>query len=249
MFFDRIRKKTTVVYFSPHQDDELLTLGVDASKRLARRKDDTHIFLIVDGSRSSVRGVLANGKGCAKHEGIHQYELSVPEFIAARDREFAGSCRALGYPDDAVHIIEDRIVDGTLTEEKAESAMRKALDRFTGDVEVRTISPFGGEKQHSDHRALGLAAIRLYNEGKIKRLILFVEPYCVEGSRKTHPELRLRESRANKDDKDRIRRAIAEYSLWKPDEGRYAIGYHSVTREFDDFMADTKAHYHIPVKG
>ena len=87
--------RPATVFFSPHQDDELLTLGVYARKKM-REGEDVYVVLCVDGSRSGVRKVLHNGKECKKCSGPHEHDLSVGEFVAARDREFASSSEARG---------------------------------------------------------------------------------------------------------------------------------------------------------
>lgn len=240
------RKKPVVIYFAPHQDDELLTMGIDACGQITEANADVHVVLCSDGSRSNMRFRINDGKSCPHHEGIHQYELDIPAFVAARDREFAASCDALGFCPENVHILPHRALDGEITVEYAQAQLKAFLSRFPRNVTVCTISPFGGEAQHKDHRNLGQAALNLYNDGTIRKLRLFIEPYCVDSSKKSYPDLQLTEIRADAQIKSRILKAIEAYSLWAPDEGRYAIGFHSVYRMFGDFTTQTTAYFHLP---
>lgn len=242
----RCGEKKVVIYFAPHQDDELLTLGVDACRSIISEEADAHVILCTDGSKSNKRFEICNGKECPLHEGIHRYELTIPQFIAARDLEFRGSCDALGYAPGAIHFYPRRLIDSFLSVEAAEAVIRSVLAQFPEDAAVRTISPFGGKKQHADHRNLGLAALNLYREGLIRDLKLFVEPYCMDACRAEHPGLALTELRATEKEKSHISLAIRSYSQWDPIQGRYAIGYHSVTDVFDEFMNDTVSWYHLP---
>lgn len=241
-------KKNTMLYFAPHQDDELLTMGIDISTSI-KKKCDVHVILCTDGSKSIVRKVLNNGKTCFKHEGPHIYELTPEEFTQARDREFIDSCHALGVPATNVHIPEIRFIDGSLTISDAESIILHYLDIYGKDSLVCTISANNGPSQHRDHKALGEAAENLLRRGKINQLKLFIEPYHSEQVLKnayllkSYPTVKSATSNIQK----KIRLAISCYSYWNPDLGRYAIGYHSVTNEFNDFLEDMNS-YHFTKK-
>ena len=93
----------TIIYFAPHQDDELLSMGVDICNSLKKGKS-VHVVLCTDGSGSSVKRKLNDGKSCNKHPGEHIYDLSEQEFIQARDTEFVASCLALGVKRENIHI-------------------------------------------------------------------------------------------------------------------------------------------------
>ena len=242
----RCGEKNVVIYFAPHQDDELLTLGVDACRTLMDGETDVHVVLCTDGSKSNKRFEIGNGKECPLHPGIHQYTLDIPQFITARDIEFRNSCDALGFAPGAVHFYPRRLIDSFLSVEAAEATIRSVLAQFPQGAAVRTISPFGGKKQHADHRNLGLAALNLYRAGEIQDLKLFVEPYCIDSCQAEYPDLHLTALPATQEEKHRISQGIAAYSLWNPEQGRYAIGYHSVTSIFKEFMNNPVAWYHSP---
>lgn len=236
--------KKTILYFVPHQDDELLTMGLDIC-RSVRKKRNVHVILCADGSRSCVRGVLHNGKSCSKHEGMHCYELSVEEFVAARDREFVDSCLALGLPRENIHIPEKRAVDGSVTVVQVEAIMLHYLEKLGKDADVCTISSGNGGDQHRDHKAVGRAAENLLNRGVIRELKSFIEPYL-------YPKIMANTwilpvdpyvEKASREDAERLKKAISAYSLWAPEKQRYAVGYHSVTTEFNDFLKEMKAYW------
>ncbi len=230
--------KKTIIYFAPHQDDELLSMGIALCISLREGKD-VHVVLCSDGSKSKVRFKLRNGQPCEKHEGIHCYDLSEEEFTKARDREFQGSCEALGVKRENIHIPEKRAVDGSLSDEEAKEIVERALQEIDPHAEVCTIYP-NGSSQHKDHTALGRAVMSLYEEGTIEKVSFFLEPYCVKQSLKEDPSLKLAVAEAGLLMKQKIKKAIASYSLWKPEEGRYAIGYHSVTDDFDNYIRELK---------
>ena len=235
--------RKTVLVFSPHQDDELLTLGAWAQRAIAQGCDG-HVVLCADGAKSCVRGVLADGQTCDKHDGVHSYNLDEDAFSDARDREFLASCQAIGYRPSRVHFAPRRAVDGCLSEDQAREIIQWFLAVYP-EAEVCTISPLVGDAQHRDHRCLGQAALGLYREGAIRKLNLFVEPYCLDAFRQNNPAVNLeRVAAAADEDAACLSNAISQYCLWEPDQGRYAVGYHSVTGEFDAFMKEPASFWH-----
>ena len=216
-----------VLYFVPHQDDELLSMGVDIIQSVVNGID-VHVILCTDGSGSSIKKVLGNGKECPKHTGKHVYNLSDEQFIKARDREFIESCCALGVKSINIHIDQNRAKDGNLGIEHAKNIVQFYLGKFPKNVTVATIYHSNGEKQHKDHKNLGYAINELFKEKKIKNVRFFREPYC-------NWKIRAKKIFANSHDaKVKIDKATEAYSVWKPEEECYAIGYHSVTNEFEE---------------
>lgn len=232
-------RKRTVLYFSPHQDDELLSMGIDICTSL-KKKYDVHVILCSDGSKSGVKRILNNSKTCKKHDGIHQYDLTTEEFIQARDQEFIGSCLALGIPKSNIHIPEDRAIDGSLTVSHAEKLIRRFVSQFSGNVDVCTIASNNGPSQHCDHKNLGKAANNLLSSGIIQKVRFFIEPYLYNQI-KDNPRLipiAPTKQKASPSVALKIEAAIESYSLWAPKQHRYAVGYHSVTTEFRDYLAE-----------
>lgn len=236
-------KRKTILYFAPHQDDELLSMGIDICSNI-QKGHDVHVILCSDGSKSNVKNVLNNGKSCPKHQGEHVYNLSVEEFIQARDKEFMDSCHSLGVKSSNIHIPENRGIDGSLSVETSETIIKHYLSLYGNDSLVCTISPDNGKSQHRDHKALGMAANNLLTKGNIKEVKFFIEPYHF-GQIVDNPRLipiAPTIEKAAPHVAEKLKGAINSYSYWNPDEQRYAVGYHSVTSEFNDFLAETTAY-------
>ena len=239
------RTGKTMLYFAPHQDDELLSMGIDICNSI-RKGYEVHVILCSDGSRSCVRRMLNNGKKCNKHDGIHCYELTVEEFIQTRNREFRDSCLALGVPENHIHIPEKCAVDGSVYQEDMESLMREIIADFGEAAVVCTLAPNNGPDQHKDHKTLGRAALNLMHAGVVRQVRLFVEPYHYHQIADI-PEFIPVEPcvlEASDEVKEKIRNAVGAYSLWAPDQKRYAVGYHSVGTEFNDFVNEMKCRYY-----
>lgn len=234
-----LRRKRTMLYFAAHQDDELLSMGIDICRSL-KRGDEVHVILCSDGSQSYVKKVLGNQKSCKKHEGIHCYPLSTEEFVAARDREFYDSCRCLGVPEENIHIPQKRSVDGSVEVRFAENLMKEYLTKIDPDAIICTISPNNGPSQHRDHKAVGNAAGNLLKAGTVRQVRYFIEPYQYSEIADNPRQIPVAPKTviAQQEVANRIRSAIGAYSLWQPEQMRYAVGYHSVTTQFDDYLKE-----------
>ena len=222
-----------VFFFAPHQDDELTNLGIELC-RAVDAGHSIHAVLCTDGGASSVKRMLINGGGCAWHPGDHHYSLTGAAFTAARDAEYNESCRALGVAAENIIISPLRGHDGGLTKENALAIMREAMRGYdpAGCAAV-TIAPMPRLRQNPDHTAVGEAAKALFAAGGCAELKLLWEFILLppEADRAG-----LRQHSPTPAQFERIKKAAAAYRRWAPAEGRYAVGYHSVADEFDDFL-------------
>lgn len=232
----------TVLYFVPHQDDELLTFGIDIAEEI-KNGSDVHIILCTDGASSGVRLRLNDGTQCEKCGERHIFPISVEEFIATRDAEFHGCCDALGVKKENRHLAENRIVDGSVSLENAKAVIKEYLAVFGADCTVCTMYPNPPEIQHRDHRTLGLAALELRQEGVIRHLKLMEEPYVavIADHDPADPPTRIV---ASDDIADKIASAVESYFLWRPANKRYAIGFHSVPDEMHQLKTEKALYYH-----
>ena len=230
-------KRKIKVYFVPHQDDELLTMGIDICTSVLNG-DEVHVVLCTDGSKSKVRQRLNNGQTCWKHEGIHCYDLNEEEFVQARDTEFFDSCLALGVKKECIHIPSKRDVDGSLSMYRAETIMKHMIEQIGKEILICTIAPNNGSSQHKDHKTIGSAAHKLLNLGNVQEVKFFVEPYhyleIYENPRLIpfEPDILT----AQNEIREKVFQAIQSYKYWNPEKKRYAVGFHSVTNEFKDYL-------------
>ena len=242
-----VNQNNTVLYFAPHQDDELLTMGIDICNSL-RNNLDVHVVLCTDGSGSVIREKLSDGKKCKKHKGTHSYRLSVEDFVYARDCEFQESCKSLGVKKQNIHIPPHRSTDGKMTVDEAKSIMLQYINAMGKNCVVCTIAPSDNNRQHPDHKTMGEAATELYNEGKIGFLKLFVEPYIADFQNNASNDAKSKFKPvtifALQEEREKLKQATLAYSKWNPEMGRYGIGYHSVTTEFNDLLEDGVSYYY-----
>ena len=223
------------LYFVAHQDDELLNTGVLLSDEAEIYPDDTYVILCTDGGGSGVINVLGDGKDCWLHKGAHLYPLTREEFSRARDREFTESCRLLGVKAENIIIHESRGLDGSLSVEAAESIITDVLSRFSEEKEfrIRAVSSLFIGRQNPDHRAIALSCERLFEKGLFSEMLLVTDS-CFEGDcRELFPDIQFRKKIASEKGFEKIKAAASCYGIWEPENGRFAIGWHSVKGEFE----------------
>lgn len=122
--------KSPTVFFVPHQDDELITMGV----AIARCADNGQpvCVLFTDGRNCDTRSILSDGGCCPDLNDSHQYKFDAIEYGKLRDVEFVECCKALGVDDDDIIIDPSRIEDGTATVEAVKTMMVEVLRKYPG---------------------------------------------------------------------------------------------------------------------
>lgn len=149
----------TVLFVTPHQDDESLSMGAAIRAHL-EAGHDVHVLLLTTGQNSAARSKTS---------------LDVPQFIEARDDEMKRACRRLGVRFANIHVIPMRAEDGALTVEGAIDGISWFLFEHP-DAWVKTYSDRSVSGRHSDHINTGKAAKQLFDEGTITNLRFYVEP-------------------------------------------------------------------------
>ena len=232
---DDEEKSGTALYFIAHQDDEMLTFSAGILNDLADGLD-VQVVLVTDGSSSGAYKKL-------KKKG---YSLTVDEFVAARDLEFTEALKALGVPEENIHIPSNRIADGKGTESESQlrEIMETYLDKYP-EAEVRTSYPNGEiQSEHKDHGCLGDMAITLKKEGVISSLRLFVDPYYYsqyidDGM----PSLSTFKIDISKEATSAFENAVAVYKKWNPENSYYGIGNLSASSLFEELETDRVSYY------
>src|SRR4051812_32028738 len=138
----------TVIFFIPHQDDEMYMLG--SMYREIKAGNDVYAIMVTDGGRSEVRMQLSK---------TLDHNFTRQEFSTIRNKEFYLVLRAAGFAPN--HVIfanagsllgskAPTYLDGDLSFEQATEIIQNAFDTY-GDGEYITVLADGG---HADHREL-----------------------------------------------------------------------------------------------
>lgn len=211
----------TVLYFSAHQDDEILEDFGGILQDLREGKA-VHVILLSDGAASGVyKSLLKEG-----------FDLTREDFSAARDREFKDALIALGVSEENIHFLKDRLGDGTLPDhpEEIEAAILYYLRLYPGAAVRTHMYKLEGVKNHKDHTAVGDAAVRLYEKGALPYLRLFIDPWVHEDCEKAGIRMKkLPEGKLSVEELHALEGAVAAYAFNDPENGRYGIGNRSVS--------------------
>ncbi len=221
----------TVVYVTPHQDDETLSMGASIRKHLETGVHDVHVLLLTAGS----------GSGAQAKTGLND-----ADFSAARDDEYRRACRAMGVPFGNVHFALDRTPgDTVLTVDEAEFAIAAFVAEHPG-AWVKTYTNRAVAGRHVDHVAAGQAAVNLLQAGVLapNTLRLYVEPWAVAAFQSAYPSTSLGSETAAAP--GRVRAALDEYCDVDHVGGKYGIGYLSVPSYINQVRSNTVSRYHVP---
>ncbi|MGL6107202.1 cell wall-binding repeat-containing protein [Romboutsia sp.] len=239
-----------ILFFVPHQDDEIISFSNEIKKYIDKGYN-VNVILMTDGSQSGVREIL-NGEGivCNLHKYIHSpykenYKcdnMSISyvndlQFTKYRNDEFKRALLKLGLKEENIHFSRYKEPDKKLSKAMVTRGMMEFLEKYP-NASVHTFYDKSYSKEnHSDHVILGVVARELYSQGKIKNLCYHIEPYLYDKFLNSGlKENVLVEYAESKNAEQSIIEAMREYCIWEPQNGKMAIGYHSVSSIFDQAM-------------
>lgn len=246
------------LFFVPHQDDEVLTMGVAIAQHV-KDGDNVKVIMTTDGGGSQIIKTLVNGKSCNKNcDNItdkHNIGLSRDGFVSARDREFKNACIKLGVKPENIIISTVRYLNGKINSNSTTAEFNIAVKEFEEivskhitktNIKVKTTTPYGGDSQ-IEHRALGQAVKNVTQRKGITDVRYYIDPYKLASYNGANSYWKESESKTSELGK-KVIAACKEYGKWKPasPDYLYAIGWHSVPDEFKQAMGETSQHNGIP---
>ncbi|MBA4543298.1 MULTISPECIES: PIG-L deacetylase family protein [Thermoactinomyces] len=245
-----VPSKNVVIYFSPHADDEVLTMGVPLINDIRAGKE-VYLVLMSPGSHSfareringaydieSNRAELAGKKlkdnlYKSYHDPYKEHYkdgwLTRKEFGDARLREFYLAAAAFGIPKDRIRVYN--VVNDNFLYSQVRAIMASYAKKFP-DATFKTMSRYD---VHPDHAMCGRVMDDLFREHIVKHWVAYLSITTDRIMKVKVPGSQMVVLR-NPADKAILLRACKAYNIWKPTEGLYAIGYHSVPIEFDMLM-------------
>lgn len=225
-----------ILYIVPHQDDEILSYGVDIRNELSHGRQ-VHLILLTRGEDSGARDILNGAVYCHVHNKYHNpskesYKagtLTPDEFAGARTDEFFRASRALGVPNANIHT--NFIPPGQYYGIVVRGIIEKYLSLYP-NADVRTFSWFD---EHSAHALLGRVVQGMQSDGVLQRYQAkyFISINTDRFYKFPKPMATIMNRIENPNDVQYLRSAIGEYKRFDPRNGYYAVGYHSVSIQFD----------------
>ncbi|MGP8299515.1 PIG-L deacetylase family protein [Streptomyces inhibens] len=234
---------TPAIFYSPHQDDE--SIGMAGSIREHKEAGRAvHLVLLTNGINQALLDIMngVNGPcplGTKCRQPDHALGLTMGDLIAGRNAEFTAAAQQLGV--DEVHVIgfndDDVTTDRAGFIERVKAVIIGFEARFPG-ASHKLVSGWRDQVPSESSPNPTHSACRDAAEGLRDRITDFrfhwTYAYFREQSART-ADFVLDLSDAQFAAK---RQAILEYNRWEPDNGRYALGYHSVSTLLENASSD-----------
>jgi len=226
------------IFYSPHADDETLSMGVGIRNHIVAGYD-VYVILLSHGRASNAYNVLAGTQYCSWHAKYHNpsSEGYAPfdkrKFGLTRVNEFINACLALGVPYSNIAVYD--LEDGQFTKDQVKAIIQEWVNRVPG-AGHKTMTY---KDNHPDHVACGQALLELYNAGIIGNARFYIkrEQYDqINGFFETYDSSYY----------PYIQAAANVYKNWAPTQGKLAVGYHSVKSTFDALLSDPRSKLHRP---
>ncbi|HEY6795477.1 MAG TPA: PIG-L family deacetylase [Kineosporiaceae bacterium] len=224
------------VFYTPHPDDETLSMGVLIAAATSRG-DRVIVVCLTDGRTSgAIRDI--NARLAADHDAP---ALTADDLGQARDGELRRATGALGvHPDDVVlaHLDAPGSDGGAIvTVAEAEQVVRFFAARYPGATHT-TMSDVAERQQ--DHLDAGVALHRLLDAHVVTSAQWTVSRlwWSLPGPRWTWA---LPSTPA---ERESVRRAGIEYQTWDPRDREFAVGFYSVRWQFAALGRDVRDRVH-----
>lgn len=205
---------SSAVYYSPHADDEALSMGGSMLASI-ENGDEVAVVLLSKGKQSAARNHVNN-----RLEKEEKPALSLEEFGEARVKEFKKSAEALGIDPKNIFIYD--LPDGNILKEDVSKIMEKMNKQFPN----ASHHAMSYKDPHRDHAASGQALKDLVEKGAVASGYFYLPI-------QEHQNIDFKDVFAVPDGlEEKYRESLSSYNIWDPDNGFYAIGYTSVDTYF-----------------
>ncbi|WP_405889335.1 PIG-L family deacetylase [Streptomyces sp. NBC_00133] len=238
------------IFYSPHQDDESIGMaGAIREHKEAGRS--VHLVLLTNGINQGLLDIMNGANGpcplaanCRQPD--HALGLSMDDMIGGRTAEFYAAAEQLGV--DEVHTIglndDDVVTDRAGFIERIKEVILDFEGQFPG-ASHKLVSGWRDQvpsepNPNPTHSACRDAAEALRDQIADFRFHWTYAYFREQSARTADFVLDLTDSQfAAK------RQAILEYNRWEPDNGRYALGYHSVSTLLENAYSDPREYIDV----
>jgi LmbE family N-acetylglucosaminyl deacetylase len=208
------KEPETSVFYSPHADDEILSLGPSILRQIDKGNEVAVVLL----SHGEASNSFLETNNTLKEKGFPM--ITREEFGESRIKEFKMSVEALGVKAANIHVYD--LPDGKFTKKEIMNVMTEMDEKYP-DARHHSLSY---RDPHHDHALSGEGLRQLVDERKIESALYYLpvqefENIDYDGSYVVPKKLN-----------DHFFDSLDAYNVWKPEDGFYSIGYTSVTSYF-----------------
>ncbi|MGM0471704.1 MAG: PIG-L family deacetylase [Bacillota bacterium] len=195
------------VWYLPHPDDETIGMA-DAIHRSVVAGNQNYVIYFTRGGASKVRHRLTGSQGKV-------INLTRDQLEEARIKETLAALEVLGVKSSNVLFLNFK--EGNIGQLKAQKIMENFIELYPQGVH-NTVAA----ETHEDHQVLARALATLADERELSTRFYQVYIYRQQANSKNRKvKVRFPEVK---------QAALEEFKVWDPQQGRYAIGQHSVPK-------------------
>jgi Cu/Ag efflux protein CusF len=238
----KIASTPAAIFYLPHQDDETLSMGVAITQHLDAGREVIAV-LYTDGAGSVAQRILNGEVGSSWWGGSHTpvtegyNHIDNQKFSEARNNELKSALMQLGVKAENIHI-RNLSEDETLTLDELKTLVLEYEQKYPG-ASHKAMSQHDGSLSHA---LSGQALVDLYNQKGITDARLYVSRN--DWTRVTVGSI----VTPNTNQAFRIKKAAFVYQAWNPAVESFAIGYHSVSPQFNSMLANIQNRQHTPAQ-
>lgn len=215
-----VKVRMNVFYLIPHQDDEVLQVGIDIYRDVMNG-DNVRVILFTDGSRtSSIKDINRR----LKSEG--KPLISSEKIATARNKEFELALSTLGVNKENITYL------GYINKGLLKTDVMKHLDsiiKSNNNVVLKTLS-----RELVNHKdgSLDHLAITWATEDCEKNYNIPASYYVRSERDSILTDRKYKTISLTDDEKEIMRKALSAYTIWDPSNGFYSVGGFSVGGSF-----------------
>jgi len=211
---DDEKEYSTTIYYSPHADDEILSMGPGILHNLALNKEV--IVVLLSEGMASTAFTLVN----EKLEKDGHSKITKEEFGQARVTEFQNSVVELGVREDNLYVYG--LTDANFTSNEVASIISSFEEKYPNSLH----NVMSYDDPHNDHAATGKALRGLSEKQEIRHALYYIPI-------QEHKNMNYDGTYTVPQDNIKVfNDALKAYGKWSPDEEAYSIGYMSVPEYF-----------------
>jgi LmbE family N-acetylglucosaminyl deacetylase len=220
------KEPETSVFYSPHADDETLSLGPSILRQI-EKGNEVAVVLLSHGEAS--QSFLKTNRSL-EEKGLTP--ITRKEFGESRVKEFKKAVQAMGVKPSHVYIFD--LPDGGFEEAEVLDIMELMNERYP-DARHHALSYLD---PHHDHAASGKALKDMVEQGAIQSALYYLP--VQEYEHIPYDGVYTVPHRVS----ERYLDSMNAYSIWDPQNGLYSIGYTSVKPYFEASKKYRESRWH-----
>lgn len=221
-----------IIYYIPHQDDELVSFGVSIIHHVLKGHP-VHLVFYTDGSATNTIRYFNGDVQCPWHGQNHDFQWDEQALVQARNREMAWSSMCLGV-DPAQCYWRQHTKDGQFQRKQGVQLIQEFEEKFPRACHM----VFTYKDPHPDHANMGNALLEMLTNRQVTHGRFYIKTSQLDTIDGVEVDCR-------PEFVPFLQAAQQVYRTFSPEAGLFAVGYHSVAATFDTQYDKPRSKYHF----